>query len=49
MVRLAYCATLYFWQAPNYPNLAVYIDIQALQLVMLVAQQRAVTLHGFTR
>ena len=41
--------TLYLSQAPNYPNLDVDIENQVLQRVMLVAQQRVVTLQEFTQ
>ena len=49
MGRLADRTTLYLSQAPNYPNLDVDIDNQVLQRVMVVAQQRVVTLQEFTQ
>ena len=43
------CAMLYLWQSPNYPNPAVYLENQAIQRVVLVAQQRAMTLQLSTQ
>ncbi len=42
--RLVDRATLCLRQYPNYPNLVVDLEHQALQCVMLVAQQRALPL-----
>ena len=48
MDRLIDRTNLYLWQSPIYPNLAIDIENQALQRVMMVAQQSFVTLQVFT-